>query len=157
MSISSLLSTLILNASARALVGLSRPVSIITIVLQRVIPDGGHVFLFQNDEDDLAKLHPLLLATDDVTEHAAKQIREVLERRDIDFDHLYLVPEEMSLRPIMNLTLHLAIATVSQEEFIRAKVNNFRSIPVGQVHMHRETNVFFEFVARSHDARALLN
>jgi hypothetical protein len=149
MGIRSLLSTLPAHASGRPLDGLALPESIIAIVLQWVNPEDDHQeFLFLNDQGDPAKLHPILMATDNVVEHAVEQIKSILEQREILYENLHLAPLVMTLRPIINLTFHLVIVTVSQDEFISAKVQNFSSVPAGVLLTHRKSNFFFEMVAR---------
>ncbi len=123
-----------------------------TSSLLGVVIQHGHDYAFLNDGATISSAAPIILNTDDVTEHVIYQIEHILEQRDIIPEHIYLVPHEISFRPLVDLSLHLAIVTVSEEEFIRVKVADFTSVSAAQVSMHREGNVFFDLLSRHQDS-----
>lgn len=121
--------------------------SLLGVVLQC---DHNYAFL-QDDTGGIATSSPIILNTDDVSEHVLYQIEHILQQRDIQHDHIFLVPHEISFRPLVDLSLHLAIVTLPQEEFIRASVNGFTAVSASQVSMFKEGNVFFDLLSRHQD------
>lgn len=112
------------------------------------------VVLQCEDEFALAKdennnISPLLIPTDNIAEHSLNSIDAVLRKEDIEPEHVYLVPHEINLQPLIPLTLHLVIVTVSEAEFIRAKVNGFNApLSSSRILLERDSNIFLDLLAR---------
>lgn len=119
------------------------PKAVLAVVLQC---DDQFLFL---SEAEGTNAKPILLESNGITEHQIFQIEAALDARGIDPAHIHIVPMEIPLAPLLDLSIHLAIVKVSAGGLLHAKQNGLMSVSANHVARHRDTNIFFDLIARS--------
>lgn len=113
-----------------------------------IVIEHGNEYLFIKMRPDQTDVRPLLVTVDDVMEHQLNSLFSYLKQElNVRPENVRFSPYTFNLAPVTNVRFYLAVVTLKEAAFAQIK-SRFQAIPASNVVLNRDSNIFFEALAR---------
>lgn len=113
-----------------------------------IVIEHNNEYLFLQVKSGQEEVRPILVETDDVMENQLNSLFAYFKQQfDVKPEKARFSPYTFNLAPIKPVKFYLAVVSLPEEAFEKVQ-RSFKTVPASKVVLNRDSNIFFEALAR---------